>query len=140
MLALVVALGATAGCGDDPSAVYRDAAVKALEGSLSEARSAELAGRLWVSGRSTHAFATVVVDEGEKSVGADADWFEAQDPPGRTDDPLRTRTLDTIDEASSAVQAVRISLGRSDTRATREALDRLRTACRQVESLAEELS
>ena len=42
-LGAAVLLGAAA-CGADPSAVYRDSAVKALEGSLSEARTAELAG------------------------------------------------------------------------------------------------
>ena len=140
VLALLVGLGTAAGCGSDPSAVYRDAAVSAMEGTLSEARTAELAGRLWVSGRSTHAFATVAVRESEAGVAADAAWFDEQDPPRRADDALRARTVRAIDEASSSVEAVRISLGRSDSRATKASLDRLRSACAQLESLAEELS
>jgi hypothetical protein len=128
------------GCAADPVAVYRDSAVKALEGSLSEARTAELAARLWADGRSPHAFAVVVVDDSETGVGADASWFEEQQPPRRADDAVRARTTDALDAAASAVQSVRIALDRSDTRATRAALDDLRTACEALETLAGDLS
>jgi hypothetical protein len=131
---------AAVGCGTDPGAVYRDSAVKALEGSLSEARTAELAGRLWVTGRSTHGFAVVVVGDSDTGVGADAAWFEEQQPPRRADDALRRRTTDALDAAASAVQSVRIALDRSDTRATRAALDELRSACSDLEALAGDLS
>ena len=138
-LTLLVVL-AVAGCGDDPGAVYRDSAVSALEGSLSEARTAELAGRLWVRDRSTHAFAVVVVGESDTGVGADAAWFEEQQPPRRADDAVRQRTTEALDGAASAVQSVRIALERSDTVATHAALDGLRAACADLEALAGELS
>lgn len=131
---------ATVGCGGNPTAVYRDSAVRALEGSLSEARTAEMAGRLWVAGRSTHAFAVVVVGDGDTGVGADVAWFEQQQPPRRVDDLVRQRTTDALDRAASAVQSVRIALDRSDTRATRAALDDLRAACSDLQALAEDLS
>jgi len=129
-----------AGCGADPGAVYRDSAVKALEGSLSEARTAEFAGRLWVTGRSTHSFAVVVVGESDTGVGADAAWFEQQQPPRRVDDAVRQQTTDALDGAASAVQSVRIALDRSDVPATRAALDELRSACSELETLAEAMS
>ena len=70
---VVVVFGAAlllpAGCGADPSAVYRDSAVKALQGGLSECRTAELAGRLWLKGNSTHAFALVVVGDERRGGG-----------------------------------------------------------------------
>ncbi len=130
----------TSGCGADAGAVYRDAAVKGLEGSLSEARAAELAGRLWVTGRSTHSFAVVVVQDSDTGVGADAAWFEGQQPPRPVDDSVRQQTVDALDGAASAVQSVRIALERTDTRGTRTALDELRSACTDLQSLAEDLS
>jgi hypothetical protein len=140
--ALVAAavLVSAGGCGTDGGAVYRDSAVKALEGSLSEARTAELAGRLWVTGRSTHSLAVVVVGGSDTGVGADAAWFEEQQPPRRVDDAVRRRTTDALDAAASAVQSVRIALDRSDPLATRAALDELRSACSDLEALAEDLS
>ena len=140
LLLAASALVVVAGCAADPSAVYRESAVSALEGTLSEARSAELAGRLWVTGRSTHAFAVVVVGASDTGSGADAAWFEGQQPPRRSDDAVRRRTTHALDTASSAVQSVRIALDRDDTGATRAALDELRAACDDLESLAEELS
>jgi hypothetical protein len=137
--AVVVAALVTTGCTSDPTAVYRDSAVAVLEATLSEARTAELAGRLWVADRSPHAMAVVVVAESETGVGGEASWFEEQQPPNRASDPVRGRTVDALDGASSAVQAVRISLGRSDRPGTRAALDELRSACSDLESLAEEL-
>lgn len=136
---LVAALLALGGCGTDATTVYRDSAVAALEASLSEARTAELAGRLWVAGRSTHPLAVVVVGESETGVGSEASWFGEQQPPGRAADVVRTHTLDALDGASSAVQSVRIALDRSDRAATRAALAELRSACSDLESLAEEL-
>lgn len=138
-LTVTVAL-ATTGCGADAGAVYRDAAVKALEGTLSESRSAELAGRLWVGGRSTHSFAVVVVRDSDAGVGTDVAWFEGQQPPRRVDDAVRRQTTDALDHAASAVQSVRIAVERNDVRATRAALDELRSACDVLESLTADLS
>ena len=129
-----------AGCGAGGDRVaYRDAAVTALEGALGESRTAELAGRQWVAGASTHPFASVVVGEGESGVGAETGWFEGQQPPTRADDPLRAVTVEALDRAEDAVQAVRVSLDRSDVDGTRTALRELRAACTALEGLAEEL-
>jgi hypothetical protein len=131
---------ASAGCGaGGERAAYRDAAVTALEGALGESRTAELAGRQWVAGRSTHPFASVVVGEGESGVGAEAGWFEGQQPPTRADDPLRSVTVEALARAEDAVQAVRVSLDRSDVAGTRTALRELRAACTALEDLTEEL-
>ena len=130
----------SAGCGaggDRPA--YRDAAVTALEGALGESRTAEVAGRQWVAGRSTHPFASVVVGDGESGVGAEAGWFEGQQPPTRAEDPLRTVTVEALSRAEDAVQAVRVSLDRSDVAGTRTALGELSAACTALEDLAEEL-
>ncbi len=139
-VALAAVLVLVAGCGRDAGEVYRDSAVTVLEATLSEGRSAELAGRLWVAGRSTQAFAVVLVSDSDTGVGTDTAWFEDQQPPAAVDDAVRERTVDALDAASSAVQAVRISLVRSDRSATRSALEELRSANADLESLAEELS
>ena len=140
----VVVFGAAlllpAGCGADPSTVYRDSAVKALQGGLSECRTAELAGRLWLKGNSTHAFALVVVGASDAGVGADAAWFGGQQPPRRADDAIRRQTTDALDGAASSVQSVRIALDRSAAGSTRAALDELSSACSDLEALAEDLS
>jgi hypothetical protein len=136
---LLAALLAVGGCGTDATTVYRESAVAALEAVLSEARTAELAGRLWVDGQSTHPLAVVVVGESEAGVGSEGSWFEEQQPPEPGGDATRERTLRALDGATSAVQGVRIALDRSDRRATRAALDELRSACADVQSLAEEL-
>ena len=110
-----------------------------LEATLSEARTAELAGRLWVAGRSTHPLAVVVVRDSNAGVGAEVSWFEQQQPPGRVGDRTRQRTIDALDAAASAVQIVRIELDRSDRPAVRASLADLSAACSGLESLAEEL-
>lgn len=133
-------LASASACAADPRAVYRDSATKVLEAALSEGRTAELAGRLWVDGRSTHPLAVVVVGESDTGIGAEADWFEQLDPPGATGDRVRERTVDALDVTASAVQALRIALGRSDRPATRAALGDLRAACADVEALAEGMS
>ena len=137
---LVAVLLLVAGCGRDAGEVYRDSAVTVLQATLSEGRSAELAGRLWVAGRSTQAYAVVLVSDSDTGVGTDTAWFEDQQPPAAVDDAVRERTVDALDAASSAVQAVRISLERSDRSGTRSALAELRSANADLESLAEELS
>ena len=118
---------------------YRDAAVTALEGALGEARTAELAGRQWVAGASTHSFAR------SSWARATAGW--ARRPAGsRASNPhARGRpraggTVEALDRAADAVQAVRVSLDRSDVAGTRAALDELRAACTALEGLAEDLS
>ena len=135
----VAALLVVAGCGADPVVVYRDSAVSALEATLSEARTAELAARLWVAGRSTHQLAVVVVRDSDTGVGSEVSWFEQQQPPGRAGDLTRERTVSVLDATASAVQSVRIELDRSDRQATRAALDDLRSSCSALEFLAEEL-
>jgi len=140
LAALASVMLLVAGCGDDPGSVYRDSAVRALEGSLSEARTAELAASLWVAGRSAHSFAVVVVDDSDTGLGADAAWFEEQQPPRRVDDLVRRQTTDALDAAASSVQWLRISVARQDLRGTRAALEDVRSACSDLEALAEELS
>ena len=137
---IAVALLTVAGCGTDAGPVYRQSAVNVLEATLSEGRTAELAGRLWVERRSTHALSVVIVGESDTGVGAEAQWFEQLQPPGAVGDDVRERTVDALDATASAVQAVRISLERSDRPGARTALDELGSACDHLESLAEDLS
>jgi hypothetical protein len=140
VVGLLAALLLVTGCSTDPVPVYRDSAVNVLEATLSEGRTAELAGRLWVDHRSTHALAVVVVDESDTGVGAETDWFGQLQPPGVSGDRVRRRTLDALDATASAVQEVRISLARSDRPGVRVALEGLSSACDDLESLAEDLS
>ena len=137
---LAAALLLVAGCGTDAGPVYRQSAVSVLEATLGEGRTAELAGRLWVERRSTHALSVVIVGESDTGVGAEAQWFEQLQPPGAVGDDVRERTVDALDATASAVQAVRISLERSDRPGARAALDALHAACDDLESLAEDLS
>ena len=112
-----------------------------LEATLSEGRTAELAGRLWVERRSTHALTVVVVGESDTGVGAEADWFEQLQPPGvGRATGCASAPSDALDATASAVQDVRISLERSDRPGARAALDELHSACDDLESLAEDLS
>jgi hypothetical protein len=129
-----------AGCATDAGPVYRQSAVSVLEATLGEGRTAELAGRLWVEHRSTHALTVVVVGESDTGVGAETDWFEQLQPPGVVGDRVRERTVEALDATASAVQEVRISLERSDRPGVRAALDDLHSACDDLESLAEDLS
>jgi len=138
ILGTVVAL-ALSGCAGDASAVYDDAATKVLQGALSDSRTAELAARLWLQGRSTHALAVVTADESDAGVGREAAWFEAQQPPTHRSDEVRERTVAALDAASSAVQDLRIAVSRSDGTGTRAALADVDAACSELETLAQEL-
>ena len=137
---LVAVLFLAAGCGADSGPAYRESAVRALESSLSEARTAELAASLWVAGRSTPSFAVIVVGDSETGLGTDAAWFEAQQPPRRVDDIVRRQTTDALDAASAAVASLRITVTRQDRRATRTALEDVRSACSDLARVAEQLS
>jgi len=139
-LSLLAVSVLASGCAGNPRSVYRDSAADVLAATLSEGRTAELAGRLWVDGRSTHPFAVVVVGASDTGIGAEVDWFEQLDPPGVAGSSVRARTVDALDATASAVQQVRIALGRSDRPATRAALADLRAACADVEALAGALS
>jgi len=139
--ALLASMLATAlgGCGADASAVYDDSAAKVLQGALSDARTAEMGARLWVDGQGTHGFAAVVVADSDAGVDGEAAWFEAQQPPTRRSDGVRAETVAALDAASSAVQDLRIALGRGDRDATRAALADLHAACAGLESLSQDL-
>jgi len=64
---VAVGLLGVAGCSSSDDTTYREAAAAALEAALSEARTAELVGGLWLEGRSTHAATAVVVVGSESS-------------------------------------------------------------------------
>lgn len=136
---MAVGLLGVAGCSSSDDTTYREAAAAALEAALSEARTAELVGGLWLEGRSTHAATAVVVVGSEDGVGAEAQWFAGQQPPDAGADDLRDRTTAALDDASAAVAEVRIAVQRSDRDATRTALTGLHAASAAVEALAEEL-
>lgn len=138
-LAAAVGVLLAAGCGGGSTATYQESAAAVLEASLSDARTAELAGRLWLAGRSSHATASVVVAGSEEGLGSEAAWFERQEPPGPVGDELRAEVTEVLDAAADAVQQVRIAVARSDREASGPALEELRGASAAVESLAEEL-
>ncbi|MGG5260325.1 hypothetical protein [Phycicoccus avicenniae] len=137
-LMVLLCLGLTS-CSSMDLTTYREAVEASLESTLSEARTAELAGGLWMDGRATHAVTSVVVSDSEEGVGAESQWFAGQQPPDARSEDLRKRTNDALDEASSAVEELRIAVERSDRDATRTALAGLRSATAMVEALAEEL-
>lgn len=137
---LLVVGAAAAGCGSAGSerTAYRESAVSVLDAALGEARTAELAGRLWLAGSSTWAVTHVVVGESDTAMGGDVDWFAGQQPPTRADDGLRRTALDALDAATAAVDDVRIPVDRSDEAATAAALDDLRAASAELERLSEQ--
>ena len=137
---LLVVAATAAGCGSTGGerTAYRESAVSVLDAALGEARTAELAGRLWLAGSSTWAVTHVVVGESDTAMGGDVDWFAAQQPPTRADDGLRRTALDALDAATGAVEDVRIPVDRSDEAATAAALDDLRAASAELERLSEE--
>jgi hypothetical protein len=138
-VALLVLVVAAAACGSTAGerTAYRQSAVGVLDAALGEARTAELAGRLWLEGSSTWAVTHVAVGESDTSIGSDVDWFAGQQPPTRADDELRGAALDALDAAAAGVEDVRIRVERFDETATAQALTELRAATAGLERLSE---
>ena len=122
---------------DADASAYRQSSVAALQATLSETRTAELAARLWLDGSSTLAVARVLVHGNDKGVASEQSWFAALQPPGRAGDHVRSHTLDAIDTAGSAVSETRIALSRADRGATVTAVHHLAQAGAELEALTE---
>ena len=120
--ALVLATVLLAGCVTPAlnRGAYKQNAIAALESSVSETRTGQLAAQTRLRGDTTRPFADTVITSSEKAIGPIETSFGGVDPPSRADDELRHRVLDLLGDAEDALAAARIAVRRDDRPALRE--------------------
>ncbi len=143
---VLVALVALAGCvtpAPDRGAYVQNAR-GALESAVSETATAALAVQARLDGRSTHAYADVVVTAGEQAIGPIEASFGGVDPPTAREDALRASTLEHLGAAGDALAAARLAIRRDDPAALEaanadldEVTDELTTALEALEAVAD---
>lgn len=134
-LLAVTGLVALAGCvtpAPDRGAYVQNAR-GALESAVSETATAALAVQARLDGRSTHAFADVVVTAGEQAIGPIEASFGGVDPPTAREDALRASTLEHLGAAGDALAAARLAVRRDDPAA-------LEAATADLDEVTEELT
>ncbi|MFC6159471.1 hypothetical protein [Kribbella jiaozuonensis] len=132
----VLAAVVLAGCGD-PDQKLRDNAAQTARTAASEVNTTRLvveqlqAHRLWAQP------ARRMVDDAEKSLGKTADSFSTQQPSTEQSARLYEQVNSTLDDAVSAVTAVRIALGNNDLAAAERQLPALRLSSKDLERVGE---
>ena len=112
----------------------------ALDSALSETRTTALVVAARLAGRVTHQAADVVVSQGEDAMGPVQDSFGKVDAPSRADDALRSRVVDLLDQAASAITAARVAVRREDRAAMVRAVTQLDRVADQLDSAVQDLS
>jgi hypothetical protein len=124
------------GCGD-PDQKLRDNAAQTARTAASEVNTTRLvveqlrARRLWAQP------ARRMVDDSEKNLGKTADSFSTQQPATEQSARLYEQVSSTLDDAVSAVTAVRIALGNNDLAAAERQLPALRMSGKDLEQIGE---
>ncbi|MFD3406526.1 hypothetical protein ACFWUU_37915 [Kribbella sp. NPDC058693] len=132
----VLAAVVLAGCGD-PDQTLRDNAAQTARTAASEVNTTRLvveqlqAHRLWAQP------ARRMIDDAEKSLGKTADSFSTQQPSTEQSARLYEQVNSTLDDAVSAVTAVRIALGNNDLAAAERQLPALRLSSKDLERVGE---
>jgi hypothetical protein len=132
----VLAAVLLAGCGD-PDQKLRDNAAQTARTAASEVNTTRLvveqlrAHRLWPQP------ARQMVDDAEKSLGKTADSFSTQQPSTEQSARLYEQVNSTLDDAVSAVTAVRIALGNNDLAAAERQLPALRLSGKDLDQVGE---
>jgi hypothetical protein len=124
------------GCGD-PDQKLRDNAAQTARTAASEVNTTRLvveqlrARRLWAQP------ARRMVDDSEKSLGKTADSFSTQQPSTEQSARLYEQVNSTLDDAVSAVTAVRIALENDDLAAAERQLPALRLSGKDLDQIGE---
>jgi hypothetical protein len=124
------------GCGD-PDQKFRDNAAQTARTAASEVNTTSLvveqlrAQRLWAQP------ARRMVDDAEKNLGKTADSFSTQQPSTEQSARLYEQVNSTLDDAVSAVTAVRIALGNDDLAAAVRQLPALRLSGKDLDQIGE---
>jgi outer membrane murein-binding lipoprotein Lpp len=132
----VLAAVVLAGCGD-PDQKLRDNAAQTARTAASEVNTTRLvveqlrAHRLWAQS------ARRMVDDAEKNLGKTADSFSTQQPSTEQSSRLYEQVNSTLDDAVSAVTAVRIALGNNDLAAAERQLPALRLSGKDLDQVGE---
>jgi hypothetical protein len=132
----VLAAVLLAGCGD-PDQKLRDNAAQTARTAASEVNTTRLvveqlrARRLWPQP------ARRMVDDAEKNLGKTADSFATQQPSTEQSTRLYEQVKSTLDDAVSAVTAVRIALGNNDLATAERQLPALRLSGKDLDQVGE---
>ena len=125
-----------AGCGD-PDQKLRENAAQTARTAASEVNTTRLvveqlrAHRLWAQP------ARRMVDDADKNLGKTADSFSGQQPSTEQSARLYEQVNSTLDDAVSAVTAVRIALGNNDLAAAEQQLTALRKSGMDLDQVGE---
>jgi len=132
----LLALLILSGCGN-PDQKLRSAAAQSAREAASEVSTARLAveqlraHRLWTQA------AGQIVKDAEKGVEKAASSFSAQQPSTVTSTRLYEQVTKTLDDAQTAVTAVRIALGNDDLAAAEQQLAALRRSSADLGRIGE---
>jgi hypothetical protein len=132
----LLALLILSGCGN-PDQKLRSAAAQSAREAASEVSTARLAVEQLRSHRLWMQPARQVVKDAEKGVESAVSSFSAQQPSTDTSTRLYEQVTKTLDDAQTAVTAVRIALGNDDLAAAEEQLAALRRSAADLGRIGE---
>jgi hypothetical protein len=136
LVGVLVIVMVLAGCGD-PDQKMRSAAAQAARATASEVNTARLAVEQLQAGRLWQQPAEQLVKDAEKAVGKAATTFSSQQP--TTDASRRTyeQVTDVLDDAETAVTAIRIALGNDDLAAAVQQAGQLQKTSDELDRIGE---
>jgi hypothetical protein len=113
---------------------FEQNAKSALESTISETSTAQMAVDALRSGKVTNAYADTVVTDSENAMGGIETSFGVVDPPTPAQDGLRDQVLTLLGDADDALAHARIAIRRSDGSSLADARRELETASARLES------
>lgn len=123
-----------AGCGD-PDQKVRDAATQSAREAVSEVNTTRLVIEQLRSRQLWSQPAGRMVADAEKGLGTAVSSFESQQPQTEVSARLYEQVVKALDDAQTAVTAVRIALGNGNLAAAGEQLDALRRAADDLNAI-----
>ncbi|MFF0341634.1 hypothetical protein [Kribbella sp. NPDC004875] len=136
MVVVVMLLVLLTGC-QGPEQQLRQAAAQSAREAASEVGTTRLAVEQLRSRRLWSQSAEQIVKDAEQGVEKAASSFSAQQPATGASTSLYEQVTKALDDAQTAVTAVRIALGNNDLAAAERQLDQLRAASRDLQSIEE---
>lgn len=125
-----------AGCGD-PDSKLRDAAAQTAREAASEVGTTRTAVEQLQAHRLWPQPARQLVADSEKSLDKASSSFAAQQPSTPVSERLYEQVTKALDDAQTAVTAVRIALGNDDLAGAGQQLDALRLASKDLGEIGE---
>jgi hypothetical protein len=138
-----VALAVLAGCTQivGPTRTAQDYELKAsatADAVLSAVRTAEIAVDAATRGRSFGSTTAVTLADAESDASGAASTFASLQPPGPASDEVRDELTAITDEATAALEALRIAARRGDLDAAADQADSLPRIARRLEDFSEQ--